>query len=319
MTDSVSLSIGIPTYFRSADVRRLVDGLRAADSALPVTVIDDGPDPETAKALAELGQPVRLIRHEQNRGYAHSFLELFDTCETEYLLVSADDDLCDPEGLSHVRAALKGAAPDFAATQFFDRAGAMVRGRDTAGPIALADIRNASGHAPGLIYRLSAMRPALPFLRARLEAGCYAARIYPQTVLVYLIALQGADCRWMPAAPIREGAARDAQLSDTDGTTYNSPVGRLREHLAFSEVFAAMSETLPDTAQARLAAIATLHEQDFYRRFVRALRLHHPDLIEDWMAGSLFYARRSLPRHLLNTLIWWRRRQRAEQVLRKAN
>ena len=311
-----SLTVGIPTYFRSADVARLVAGLAAADPALPVTVIDDGPDDETARALDGAGPSLCLIRHETNRGYAESFAELVEGCETDYLLVSADDDLCDAGGLARARDMLAEVGPDFAATQYLDRDGTLKRGRATTGPVALTDIREASGHAPGLIYRAVAARDALPFLRARLAAGCYAARLYPQTVLVYVMALNGGDCQWLPAAPITEGAGHETALSDLDGTAYTSPAGRLREQESFAATFAAMADAVPPSAKDALAAIARLHDQDVYRRFMRALRLHHPDLVETWISGSLFYCRRSLPRHLLNLWACARARHKAERTLR---
>jgi len=316
MTDRPSLAVGIPTYFRSTDVAQLVNGLAAADPTLPVTVIDDGPDPETARILAGHGDQVRLVRHQTNRGYAASFVELIEGCGTDYLLVSADDDLCDPTGLARVRNMLAETPLDFAATQYLDRDGALKRGRATAGPLALTEVRDASGHAPGLIYRATAARAALPFLRARLEAGCYAARLYPQTMMVYVMALNGGDCRWLPAAPITEGAAHAAALSDLDGTAYNSPAGRLREQESFAAAFKAMADAVPATAQDALAAIARLHDQDAYRRFMRALKLHHPDLVQTWIPGSLFYCRRSLPRHMLNLLAFARARRKAERTLR---
>jgi len=312
-----SLSIGIPTHFRSTDLARLVEGLRRAAPDLAVTVIDDGPDAATESALDAHVPPVRLIRHDRNRGYAQSLVELFETCETEYLLISADDDLCDAEGLTRTRAALDDTAPDFLATQFHDRSGVLKRGRTAAGPVSLAEIRDASGHAPGLVYRVAPARAALPFLRARLDAGCYAARLYPQVLLVYVMALRGARCRWLPVAPITEGAAHPAHLTDSDGTTYDSPAGRLREQEAFAAAFAAMAEAVPQDARAQLDAVATLHAQGLYRRFMRALRLHHPDLVDTWIPGSLVYCRRSLPRHLLNLWAFRRARRRAEHVLRQ--
>jgi hypothetical protein len=281
-----------------------------------VTVIDDGPDDETARALDGAGPSLCLIRHDSNRGYAESFAELVEGCETDHLLVSADDDLCNSQGLARVRDMLADSPPDFAASQYLDRDGMLKRGRATAAPVALTDIRDASGHAPGLIYRAAAARDALPFLRARLAANCYAARLYPQTLLVYVMALRGGDCRWLPAAPITEGSAHPARLADSDGTAYTSPAARLREQEAFAAAFAAMTDAVPEAARARLDAVATLHAQDTYRRFMRALRLHHPDLVETWISGSLFYCRRSLPRHLLNLWAFARARRRAERTLR---
>ena len=312
-----SLSVGIPTYFRSTDVARLVAGLAGADPDLAVTVIDDGPDPATARALEGAGPSLRLIRHAENRGYAESVAELVEGCDTDYLLLSADDDLCDAAGLARARDLLAETGPDFAATQFTGPDGTLRRGRRATEPVSLADLRDACGHAPGLIYRAAAARDALPFLRARLAAGCYAARVYPQVLMVAHIALAGGRCLWLPAAPVTEGAAHPPALGGPVGQSYDSPAARLVEQEAFDAAFAAMAEAVPPEARARLDAIATLHEQDTYRRFMWALRLHHPNLVESWIPGSLFYCRRSLPRHLLNLWAFRRARRRAEHRLRK--
>lgn len=312
-----SLSVGIPTYFRSTDVARLVAGLAGADPDLPVTVIDDGPDAATARALEGGGPALRLIRHAENRGYAESFADLVEGCGTEYLLLSADDDLCDAEGLHRARALLDEMRPDFAATQFTGAGGALRRGRDSNGPVSLADLRDACGHASGLIYRAAAVRAALPFLRARLAAGCYAARVYPQVLVVAHVALAGGRCLWLPAAPVTEGAAHPPALGGPAGQSYDSPAARLTEQEAFDAAFAALGRELPEAAQARLAALRLVHRQDTYRRFMRALRRHHPDLVTDWITGSLHYARASLPRHLLNLWHARRARARAERLLRK--
>lgn len=317
MSARPSLSVGIPTHFRSTDVARLVAGLAGADPDLAVTVIDDGPDPATARALAGAGPSLRLIRHAQNRGYAESVAELVEGCDTEYLLLSADDDLCDAAGLARARDLLAETRPDFAATQFTGPGGALRRGRRATGPVSLADLRDACGHAPGLIYRAAAARDALPFLRARLAAGCYAARVYPQVLMVAHIALAGGRCLWLPAAPITEGAAHPPALGGPAGQSYDSPAARLVEQEAFDAAFDALGRALPDAAQPRLAALRLVHRQDTYRRFMRALRRHHPDLVADWISGSLHYARASLPRHLLQLWRARRARRRALGLLRK--
>lgn len=346
MDNNPTLSIGIPSYRRAADVARQVAELAEHAPDLPVTVIDDGPDDDVAAALAGFGARVTLHRHAQNMGYAATFAELIARCDTDYLLLSADDDLCDPDGLRATRALLGDHAPDFAATQFRGRAdlgqadlgrgaiGAqpgdnsapqgttLRRGRDHLAPVSLADLRDASGHAPGLVYRAAAARAALPFLHARLAAGCYAARTYPQVLVVAHIALSGGRCLWLPAAPVVEGAAHPPALRGPDGQGYDSPVARLTEHDAFDAAFAALQDHLPAQATDRLAtdrlaALRLMHRQDTYRRFMRALRRHHPDMVSDWISGSLHYARASLPRHLLNLWAARRARARAEALLRK--
>jgi hypothetical protein len=234
--------------------------------------------------------------------------------------VTADDDYPDCDEIHRTAEMLDGHAVTFASTLFRDRTGAIYRGRQSTAAISLGEVRWASGHAPGLVYRVDIARRLLPFLTRRLEQDCYAAKIYPQTVLAYLICFSSSDCRWLPTAPFREGAERPSQLRDGDGTRYNSVAGRLREQLAFSEMFVAMAEFL-DTPEARerIAAVAKLHAQDFYHRITREVRREHPDLINDWISGSFYFNRRGLPRHLQRLWSWHRARRRALATVRAAD
>lgn len=316
------LTIGIPSYRRPAEVAALVEAMLAGGvgQVARILVIDDGPDAEVQAALAPFAGRIDLHVHETNRGYAATFADLFALCETPWLMVTADDDDPDAGEIRRVADLLGEHPVDFASTLFPDRAGAIYRGRRSTAAISLAEIRWASGHAPGLVYRVETARRLLPFLTGRLEAGCYAARIYPQTVLAYLICLSAPECRWLPAAPFREGAERPSQLSDADGTRYNSVAGRLREQLAYSEMFEAMADFL-DTpgARDRIAALARLHAQDVYRRLTREIRREHPELVLDWLAGSFFFNRRGLPGHMLRLWRWTRARRHARAVLRAAD
>ncbi|MCL1629152.1 glycosyltransferase [Roseibaca sp. V10] len=311
-----TLSIGIPSYRRAEDVALQVAGVLDALPDLPVTVIDDGPDEAVAQALAPFSGRITLHRHATNLGYAATFAELIAQCATTHILLSADDDLCDPEALRATQAMLREHAPDFAATWFMDAAGTRKRGRDHPETLSLADLRDASGHAPGLVYRAEAARAALPFLQSRLDAGCYAARTYPQVLVVAYIALSGGRCLWLPVAPVREGRAHPPALQGPNGQGYDSPAARLLETEAFDNAFEAMAEFLPATATERLGALRLVHRQDLYRRFMRALRKHHPALVSDWLTGSMRYLRPSFARHIANSWSARRAGARAEAILR---
>ncbi|SUZ31967.1 hypothetical protein ROE7235_01718 [Roseibaca ekhonensis] len=315
---TATLSIGIPSYRRADDVARQVAGMVDALPDLPVTVIDDGPDEAVAQALAPFKGRIALHRHATNLGYAVTFAELLDGCDTTHIVLSADDDLCDPEGVHALEQMVQDDTPDFASTWFVDASGTRTRGRDRRAALSLTDLRDASGHAPGLVYSAKAARAALPFLRARLDAGCYAARTYPQVLVVAYIALSGGRCVWLPVAPVREGRAHPPALQGPNGHGYDSPAARLTEAEAFEAAFAAMADFLPAAAHDRLDALRLIHRQDTYRRFMRALRKHHPELVADWLTGSLGYLRASWARHMRDLWSSKRARARAESILRES-
>ena len=313
------LTIGILTFRRPQDVARLVGGLLSGgvDGFARILVLDDGPDAQTQAALAPFADRITLIVHDVNRGYARSFCHLFALCETPYLMVTADDDVADADEIRRSAEMAARLAVDFAAPVFLDATGRRYRGRDSTGRISLSDVRWASGHAPGLVYRVAAARRFLPVLAARLDKGCYAGEIYPQTILAYLLCFDSQECRWLPTAPIREGEPRPSQLRDSDGTRYNSVAGRLREQLAFREVFTDIAAAMDNPAKkASVAAVARLHDQDIYRRVTREIRREHPECVTDWVSGGIYFNRRSVPRHMLNLLRWLRARRGARRTLR---
>jgi glycosyltransferase involved in cell wall biosynthesis len=321
-TETPLLTIGIPSYRRPAEVATLVGDMLSGGvgDVARILVIDDGPDADVQAALAPFADRIHLHVHDENRGYAATFADLFELCETPWLMVTADDDTPDADEIRRTAELLQEHPVDFASTLFPDRHGAIYRGRRSTAAISLAEIRWASGHAPGLVYRAGTARRLLPFLTGRLALGCYAAKIYPQTVLAYLMCLSSPDCRWLPTAPFREGAERPSQLRDADGTRYNSVAGRMREQLAYSEMFGAMAGFLDtDEARARIAAVSRLHAQDIYRRLTREIRREHPEVIGDWIAGSFFFNRRGLPGHLLRLWRWRRARRAARTSLRAAD
>ena len=313
------LTIGIPSYRRPAEVAALVGDMLAGGvgEVARILVIDDGPDADVQAALAPFAERIHLHVHVENRGYAGTFADLFALCDTPWLMVTADDDYPDADEIRRTAELLREHPVDFASTLFPDRHGAIYRGRRSMAAISLAEIRWASGHAPGLVYRVATARRLLPFLTDRLAQDCYAAKIYPQTVLAYLLCFSAPACRWLPTAPFREGAERPSGLRDKDGTRYNSVAGRMREQLAYTGMFAAMADFL-DTpaARDRINAVARIHAQDIYRRLTREIRREHPEVIEDWLAGSFYFNRRGLPGHLLRLGRWLRARRAARATLR---
>ena len=165
MVDACSaISICIPSYRRSRSLARLLRQISAATPAssnILVRVINDsGAADETLSYEAILGEfsnlNIELVHHEQNKGYARTFLELIQSASTEYILFLADDDDVDFSFWNDILKFLATEQPDICSTQFLID-GKIYRGRSSlqkASPKSCIDV---NGHAPGVIYRASSM------------------------------------------------------------------------------------------------------------------------------------------------------------------
>ncbi len=105
MTDSGPLvSIGIPTYNRSQQLKRAIDSAFAQDYPnIEVVISDNASTDETQSLCEELCQRdsrVRYIRQSINRGIATNHIEAFKHSRGEYYMVLGDDDWIDPSYVS---------------------------------------------------------------------------------------------------------------------------------------------------------------------------------------------------------------------------
>ena len=183
----VSLTLAVPTFNRSRDAVRLAAQIapwtEADGLAVSAVFDDDGSSDDTARSLERYRGPrLEVVRSDTNRGYARTLIRALSECDTEWVMLVADDDVFAPEP-GHVEALMGWLAaerPDFVCTQWLTSDGGLYRGKDTTERITDADLRAAASHAPGLIYRCSAVRQALPLLdgswngigrRARVPAG----------------------------------------------------------------------------------------------------------------------------------------------------
>ena len=116
------LTLGIPTYDRPQKVRELLADMSAPlkSRQFDVLVIDDGHNPATREAAHEhVGHPGFVyLRNDANLGYAGTFCRLIETCQTEYIMALADDDLLATENIGCIEAVLTKERPAFASPNY---------------------------------------------------------------------------------------------------------------------------------------------------------------------------------------------------------
>lgn len=226
-----SLTLAVPTYNRAGHVRRLVNCMAPAIEAgkIRALVVDDGSSDSTLDALGALqsAPDLRLVRNEANRGYARTLLRIFEECETDYVMVVADDDDLEPDEFASLIRWLGDVQPDFASTQWL-RGTELYRGSTETRLIRPLEYHSCAAHASGLVWRISALQRPLSILKSRLEERSEIAETYPQLVLVTSLFAAGAEMWWWARSPAREGESpAPSGIVGMTGTHYSHPTSRL--------------------------------------------------------------------------------------------
>ncbi len=299
-TPRSTLTIGIPTFNRGDVASQRIADLAAsgATRAVEVIVIDDASTDGTYDSLVEAAgdSGVKVFRNPDRVGYARNFMRLFAECQTEYLLVTSDDDVVLPDRLPGLLALLADRAPLFVSTQFY-LGGRLWRGRRTVSQIAPQDFFAASAHAPGLVYGVAAARQlGMPAVRARIEASSQAALVYPQLLLACRL-LSAGTCLWWDQAVVAQGAEAETRIRDGIGRPYFHLVPRwaqIQDLLAFIDEEVASSS--PSSAQAMRSATAEL----MFVLLRSAVGYERPDLLSGFDDGArAFYSGELTHRRLL--------------------
>jgi glycosyltransferase involved in cell wall biosynthesis len=105
------VTIGIPTYNRSASLERAIGSALAQDHrALEVVVSDDASRDGTAATVRDLARHdarLRLIVQPVNLGHARNFQAVLEAARGEYFMWLSDDDRLDPGYVSRCLATLR--------------------------------------------------------------------------------------------------------------------------------------------------------------------------------------------------------------------
>jgi glycosyltransferase involved in cell wall biosynthesis len=95
-----SLTLAVPTFNRSRDAVRLAAQIapwtEADGLAVSAVFYDDGSSDDTARSLERYRGPrLEVVRSDTNRGYARTLIRALSECDTEWVMLVADD-ACSP-------------------------------------------------------------------------------------------------------------------------------------------------------------------------------------------------------------------------------
>lgn len=272
MHDESILTIGILTYNRPRKLHDLMEGLSRARglSRMPVLVIDDGSEPATAAVAAEFaGNPnVVYAKNETNVGFPRSLLRLLELCQTEYMLLAADDDLVETENLQTICDLIRGEKPDLL-SPIYSNGGVMYRGARETRLITPSEYIKCSGHASGLIFRVSAFKALAPQIMIRLRDGKADAICYPQVLFAIATLLDQRKALYINVVSAFDNGNMTSGVLDANRTNYWEYSSRLRQFAAFYEF---ISDYATNNEEVR-GVLLRAHREEFVHRVIYAWML----------------------------------------------
>ena len=98
-----TLSICIPTFKREESVKKIISEFskKNTNNNISLIILNDHPD-SNLEALNDPNRNVYLFRNKKNIGYAKSFIKLFSLCNSDYVLMSSDDDILDFDEINKI-------------------------------------------------------------------------------------------------------------------------------------------------------------------------------------------------------------------------
>ena len=232
-----TLSICIPTFKREESVKKIISEFskKNTNNNISLIILNDHPD-SNLEALNDPNRNVYLFRNKKNIGYAKSFIKLFSLCNSDYVLMSSDDDILDFDEINKIFDLLQKKEFDFVSTVYKNK-NKIYRGNTTNLSIPFYEIRSSSNHAPGLIYKAQSVNSLIHKLSSRIDKGCYMSQIYPQVIISYLLKINGGILLWNSSSPINGGENLNSNLTFENGKTYTHPINRIIEFKALDIFF----------------------------------------------------------------------------------
>jgi glycosyltransferase involved in cell wall biosynthesis len=250
-----------------------------------IIIIDDGSDDDTYNKLMlnNYGDDVKIIKHEFNMGMAAGFLKFIELCDTDYYMVTADDDMLHKEGIMKLISFIRHKSPDLVSSAWVSPDGDAIRIIEGNLKIKMKDIRAAANHGPGVTYKASEARKHLAAMKKRLNSNCFATTIYPPVVLTTLIAFSNNNCWWFKeiVGGYRPSGPLDSQLLYNDEYSYVSVFGKWTEQKSFEDIYEYIYRTVEDGWRKDMAnQLLIKHKLDFYYRIEEGVLWEKPELVE---------------------------------------
>ena len=255
MSNQKLLTICIATYNRSEIVTNLIKSLLSFElnNEIEILVIDDYSSDNTSENLSQFSDVsnVSVYRNQQNLSRARTQLKYFNLCKTEFLVELADDDYLLKDGLLELLDLLPKLDVDFLSTRWSGWDGSLEpgRGSDKVQDVSLTNLRSASEHSIGCVYRASIIRHSEKYLLKRLDRDCALAFFWHQNIVLCMAMLNNltfVSCPILLGGYAQEGSAT-SNFEDSNGNKYFSLTSTFNKYLGLKEFYEDMLEQFPES------------------------------------------------------------------------
>ncbi|MDC0365521.1 glycosyltransferase family 2 protein [Gammaproteobacteria bacterium] len=301
MSNQKLITICIATYNRSDRVTNLIKTLLSFElnNEVEILIIDDYSSDNTFENLSQFSDVpnVSVYRNQQNLSRARTHLKYFNLCKTEFLVELADDDYLLKDGLLELLDLLPKLDVDFLSTRWIDPDGSLQpgRGSDKVQDISLTNLRRASEHSIGCVFRASMIRHSEKYLLKRLDRDCVLAFFWHQNIVLCMAMLNNLTLVSCPIIlggyPTKDSAP--SNLIDPNGNKYFSLTSAFNKYLGLKEFYEDMLEQFPESPLFdELTILSNSHNLSLYNSIDDAIYIHDismgtNDLNESFRVGSM--------------------------------
>lgn len=286
---NILITICIPSFNRKEHVKGtlldILSGVEADPSVKEVIFVDDGyesRDLDEILSCVKEHSKFRYYRTGTTGSFGHVFLECINSSETDYVLITYDDDILFTKNLQELNAVCNQNS-DYAifVPVWLSTSNRYLRGSSKKiHKVSGRKILRYLAHAPGICYKKPALEKNFTtILRQRLKSKCAFAEMYPQVLIAALLDDGGGKILSTPIQIGKDGAVLPTEIKTTTGESYYTLRARLHQYLALMD--------LNDKKIIRSPIIKHLRIN-----FLARIMLEHTDLIV--LSAFTFYVRRHI-------------------------
>lgn len=292
------LSIGIPTYNRihalSANLDDIFSDQFCGENNISIIVGDNASDDGTSELMAKYLDregaclPIHYFRNKRNLGVFSNIFNLIRRAESEYILITADEEFLDKSGITKLLIFLRNKSPSFVSPQFWLREDLLFRGRTDCRLIKPNEYYSASFFTSGLVFHVPSTCRIIDCQEDRFRSDNL---VYVQTLLLAELMLLVPNSQWfVPYPVVKKKFDLPTAISAKDGVKYYSVQGRWQSFVAVEDYFQSRKFEVEDRLKIKyIQHFINVNRTHFYEMILNAVSKTHPEVLLEMRWGAFKY------------------------------
>lgn len=279
------LTIGIPTYNRKDVIVEHVEWLinASAYDFVEILIIDNDSPDGTFKHLKEICEntPIRVLKNSTNIGFIGNFVRLFEECQTEYLLITSDEDPVILNNINSLITFLQKYNPLFVSTQFYlsnELTKRLYRGQENINQIRPYEFNETAFYISGLIYKVKECQQVLTDIKFHIEQPL--DQVYPQVLLAAELIMRK-NCFWWDMPITKQKYTQSTTyIKDNIYDKYYHLPARWNQHKSFVDYFEDRIKNINDPEMKKRATqMLKVQQRYLFHNLWHAIKIERPEMI----------------------------------------